>query len=318
MPAASYRDRVSDATPGRPAGEFAAIDRIAARFGGAPAGERWIGDDAALVRIGDSVVAVAADAVAAGVHADLGLTSLADLGWKALAANVSDLAAMGLAASRALVTVSGPPRTDLDQLYDGIEACAAEFACPVVGGDLTEAPALVVSVTALGNAAVSPPPVLRSGARIGDRVWVSGPLGAAAAGLRALRSGRVEPFLAAAHARPVPRPAEGIAARQLGATAMVDVSDGFAADLAHVLDASGLGCELDGVPVADGATLGDAVGGGEDYELIWCAPPEVDVAAGFAARGLRAPVLVGVCTGDPARRLLDGRPLGAEGWQHGF
>ena len=164
---------MSDATPGRGAGEFAAIERIAARFGGAPPGERWIGDDAAVVRVGDPDHRVA-DAVAAGVHADLALTSLADLGWKALAANVSDLAAMGLVASRALVTVSGPPRTDLDELYDGITACAAEFACPVVGGDLTEAPALVVSVTVLGNAAVSPPPVFRSGARIGDRVWVSG------------------------------------------------------------------------------------------------------------------------------------------------
>ena len=307
---------MSDATPGRGAGEFAAIERIAARFGGAPPGERWIGDDAAVVRVGDAVVGVAADAVAAGVHADLALTSLADLGWKALAANVSDLAAMGLVASRALVTVSGPPRTDLDELYDGITACAAEFACPVVGGDLTEAPALVVSVTVLGNAAVSPPPVFRSGARIGDRVWVSGALGAAAAGLRGMRAGRVEPLLAAAHARPVPRPAEGVAARELGATAMIDVSDGFAADLGHVLDASRVGCELEGLPVVAGATLEDAIGGGEDYELVWCAPPAVNMADGFARRGLRSPILLGVCTGDPACRLLDGRPIGAEGWRH--
>jgi thiamine-monophosphate kinase len=316
MPAASYRDRVSDATPGRAAGEFAAIERIAARFRGAPPGERWIGDDAAVVRIGDAVVAVAADAVAAGVHADLALTSLADLGWKALAANISDLAAMGLTASRAVVAVSGPPRTDLDQLYDGIEACAAEFACPVVGGDLTDAPALVVSVTALGNAAVSPPPVFRSGARVGDRVWVTGALGAAAAGLRSMRARRIEPVLAAAHARPVPRPAEGVAARQLGATAMIDVSDGFAADLGHVLDASGVGCELERLPVAAGATLEDAIAGGEDYELVWCAPPDADVAEAFARRGLRPPVVLGVCTGDPTRRLLEGRPLGAHGWRH--
>ena len=307
---------MSDVTPGRNTGEFAAIERIAARFGDAPTGEQWIGDDAAVVRVGDAVVAVAADAVAAGVHADLGLTSLGDLGWKALAANVSDLAAMGLAASRAVVTVSGPPGTDLDQLYDGIEACAAAFACPVVGGDLTEAPALVVSVTVLANAAVSPPPVLRSGARVGDRVWVSGALGAAAAGLRGLRSGRVEPQLTAAHARPVPRLAEGIAARELGATAMIDVSDGFAADLGHVLDASRVGCELDTVPVAAGATLEDALGGGEDYELVWCAPAAVDVAAAFDRRGLRPPILLGTCTTDPGRRMLGGQPLGAPGWRH--
>ncbi|HZQ87265.1 MAG TPA: AIR synthase related protein, partial [Acidimicrobiales bacterium] len=134
------------------AGEFAAIGRIARRFGAPPEGELWIGDDAAVVRVGHAAVAVAADAVVAGVHADLRLTSVADLGWKAIAVNVSDLAAMGLAAGRAVVTVSCPPGTDLDALYDGIEAAARAFNCPVVGGDLTESPTLVVSVTVVGDA----------------------------------------------------------------------------------------------------------------------------------------------------------------------
>jgi thiamine-monophosphate kinase len=296
---------VGDATRGGESGEFAAIDRIAARFGHPPGGERWIGDDAAIVRFGDAAVAVAADAVVAGVHADLTLTSLADLGWKALAVNVSDLAAMGLVATHAVVTVSGPPATDLDQLYDGIEAAAAAFHCPVVGGDLTAAPALVVSVTVLGNATVSPPPVPRSGARVGDRVWVTGALGASAAGLRGMRRGLVQPDLAAAHARPVPRVAEGVAARELGATALIDVSDGFAADFGHVLDASGVGCELVALPVAVGATVADAVAGGEDFELVWCAPAELDAVAAFTRRGLRPPVLLGVCIADRRRRRLD-------------
>jgi thiamine-monophosphate kinase len=309
-------DATDPARAGRGGGEFAAIARIAARFGTGPPGELWIGDDAAVVSLGGRLVAVAADAVVAGVHADLALTSIADLGWKAIAVNVSDLAAMGLAAERALVTVSGPPATDIDGLYDGIEAAARAFSCPVVGGDLTDAPVLVVSVTVLADAEVTPPAVPRSGAAAGDAIWVSGPLGRSAAGLRQLRSGRRDDEAGQAHARPQPRVGEGIAARELGATAMIDVSDGFTADLAHILDTSGVGCELEALPVAPGATEEEAATGGEDFELVWCAPASADVAAAFAARGLRQPVRVGWCTADPATRLLEGAPIPTGGWRH--
>ncbi len=295
-------------------GEFAAIERIAARRWGTPGpGEVWIGDDAALVRVGGALLAVAADALVAGVHADLALTSVADLGWKALAVNVSDLAALGCAAARAVVTVSGPPDTDLDGLYDGLEEAARAFGCPVVGGDLTAAPTLVVSVTVLGDGDVRPPPVLRSGARPGDEIWVSGPLGAAAAGLRALRAGSPDAALTAAHARPRPRTAEGVAAREAGATAMIDVSDGFAADLGHVLDASGVGCEIDDVPVVDGGNMADALGGGDDYELVWCCRPGAGLVERFSALGLRPPLPVGRCVADRTRR-----PPAAAGWEHRF
>jgi thiamine-monophosphate kinase len=296
----------------RGTGEFAAIERIAALLGPPPAGEVWIGDDAAVVHVGGARCVIAADALVAGVHADLSLTSVADLGWKALVVNVSDVAAMGCAASRAVVTVAGPPATRLEELYEGLRAAAVEYACPIVGGDLANAPDLTVSVTVVGPGGVSPPPVLRSGARPGDEVWVTGPLGAAAAGLRALRAGACPPALRAAHARPVARVAEGIAARELGATAMIDVSDGFAADLGHVLDASGVGCALDFVPIAEGATEAEAIGGGDDYELVWCAPPEAGIAAGFAGRGLRPPIKVGRCVDDPAERPE------ASGWVHSF
>ena len=302
---------------GPPAGgEFAAIARISARLGTAPSGEVWAGDDAAIVAIGAGTVVAAADALVAGVHADLALTSLADFGWKALAVNVSDLAAMGCRAARALVTVSGAPVTDLDALYEGLVEAAEAFGCPIVGGDLTGGPTLVVSVSVMGDGSGVPGPVLRSGARPGDRLWVTGPLGGAAAGLRALREGRDRPLVRAAHARPVPRVAEGMAARRLGATAMIDVSDGFAADLGHLLDASGVGCVLDRVPVAAGASQADALGGGDDYELVWSCPPQVDAVAEFEALGLRPPVPIGACVGDTRERRVGHVPLGTRGWDH--
>jgi thiamine-monophosphate kinase len=142
-------------------------------------------------------------------------------------------------------------------------------------------------------------------------VWVTGPLGAASAGLRALRAGTpAGAALVAAHARPVPRVAEGTAAREVGATAMIDVSDGFGADLGHILTSSGVGAELTSLPVAPGASEADAYGGGDDYELVFCAPAGTPIVEGFTARGLRAPVRVGVIVADPSRRPP------AAGWVH--
>ncbi|GAC1315483.1 MAG: hypothetical protein NVSMB16_12520 [Acidimicrobiales bacterium] len=308
---------VDDASGGP---EWAAIsridDRLRAATGSAPAGEVWIGDDAAVVGVGGGVIVVAADALVVGVHADLALTSRADLGWKALAVNVSDIAAMGCEPRRAVVTVTAPSVSDIDELYEGLSAASAAMACPVVGGDLTSGPILVISVTVLGDGAVMPNPVLRGGAQPGDEVWVSGPLGAAAAGLRALQAGLDAPSLTAAHARPVPRVREGTAARLLGATAMIDVSDGFAADFGHLLDRSGVGAVIEELPVAEGASTVDALAGGDDYELIWCAPASAGIGTGFAARGLRIPVRIGRCVADPMVRTLGGAKLTTQGWEH--
>jgi len=195
-------------------------------------------------------------------------------------------------------------------------AAAEAFGCAIVGGDLTTGPGLVVSVSVIGDGGGVPPPVLRSGARPGDEIWVTGPLGAAAAGLRALRAGHRDGPLVDAHARPTPRVGEGRAARAALASAMIDVSDGFSADLGHILDASGVGCELDGLAVADGATEDDALGGGEDYELVICCRPERELAARFRSAGLADPVLVGRCVADQERRLLAGAPLPLRGWVH--
>lgn len=274
-----------DATGG---GEFAAIERLRRLF---PA----IGDDCAVVDCegeGRSLL-LAADAVVAGVHGD----DVQDLGWKAVVANVSDVAAMGGRPLWLLVTVAGPAHgVDLDVLYRGIHQAALEYGCEVVGGDLSNASALVVSVAVVGYCDGTP--VLRSGAGVGDSVFVTGPLGGAAA------TGWI--------ARPQARLEEGMVARSAGATAMIDVSDGLGADLGHLCDESGVGVELFRVPVAAGATEEQALGGGEDYELVFTAPDAERVAEAFAEAGLTVPERIGVCVADTAVRPP---PLG---WQHRF
>lgn len=301
-------------------GEFTSISAIQALL---PVPDQavaiWIGDDAAAVDLppAGGCLLLAADTVVAGVHADLRLTGLDDLGWKAMVASLSDIAAMGGQPGHALVTVAGPPDTDLSELYSGIAAAAREFGCPVVGGDLTNARDTVVTVAVTGYS--SGRPVSRGGARPGDEVWVTGPLGAAAAGLRLL-SGRAAGEVAGgdeavrAHARPVPRLSEGRAAKAAGATAMIDVSDGFSADLDHVATASGVGLRLDSVPVHRAATLDEALGGGEDFVLAFCAPESAGVEVAFAA--LDTPIRVGRCTADPAERTLHGETFTPSGWEH--
>jgi thiamine-monophosphate kinase len=295
-------------------GEFAAISRIEQVLAWtSPPGETWIGDDAAVVWMAGTRMLLAADAVVAGIHADLNLTGLDDLGWKALAANVSDIAAMGGEVCHALVTVAGPPSTDLSSLFSGIAEAARHYGCPVVGGDLTNASVLVVTVAVTGR--VDGHPVLRAGARPGDEIWVTAPLGSSAAGLRLLRAGAdLNAPLSQAHARPQGRLKEGQAARRAGATAMIDISDGLSADLDHIASASKVGIALDRVPIAGGATLEEALGGGEDYELIFTAPPGSTVRQEFAP--LRPPLLIGRCTVDRSERSLDGAPLPVRGWQH--
>jgi thiamine-monophosphate kinase len=287
----------------------------------------WIGDDAAVLLTGPGPLVVTTDLSVAGVHGDLALIGLDDLGWRALAAAVSDVAAMGARPDAAVVAVAGPGTMDLDLLYEGIAASAQAHGCPVVGGDLSNSSQVVLAVTVTGHVAEAPGPVLRSGARPGDRLFVTGPLGGAAAGLRVLRAraealdepgtgSEAELDLELAHRRPRARLVEGETARRAGVTAMIDVSDGFLADLGHLADSSGVGFALDEVPVYEGATTDEALGGGEDYELVMATPDPDRLAAAFAAAGLRRPVPVGSCTAERDERTLAGRSVPAVGWQH--
>ena len=305
-------------------GEFAIIDRLKHRLPGPPVGEVWIGDDAAVVEGSAGPLLLSTDMCIAGVHADLGLMGVDDLGWRAVAAALSDIAAMGGRATHVLVAVAGPGSTDLDELYEGVAGAGAAHGCHVVGGALSNAAAVVVVVTVSGVVGPGPGPVLRSGAVPGDHLFLTGPVGGSAAGLRVLRAqggtlvreGSRDSPLIEAHRRPRARLAEGEAARLAGVSAMIDVSDGLAADLGHLVEDSGVGYQLDRVPVAPGATVEEALGGGEDYELVFAAADAEKVTAAFARAGLAPPLAIGMCTADRTQREWAGVTVATTGWEH--
>ncbi len=305
-----------------PLGEWEAIESIKARLAPPHAGETGIGDDAAVILVPGTgsesprAVLFATDVLVGGVHVDRSFCSESDIGWKALAVNVSDIAAMGGRPTHAVVGLVVPSGVDVMAVYEGMAAAADRYRVELAGGDLSTGPELVVSVAVLGTTE-GRSPVLRSGASAGDTLMVTGTLGRSAAGLAALRR---DPLAAGgnptAHKRPAARVDEGVAAALGGASAMIDVSDGLASELDHLARASGVGVALDLVPVAEGATDADALGGGEDYELLFTAPDPAHVEETFGAAGLRQPIRLGKCVADPSERSLAGSRLEMAGYQH--
>jgi thiamine-monophosphate kinase len=256
---------------------------------------RGIEHDAAELAGG---VVVTQDALVEDVHFRVAWSSWRDLGYKAAAVNLSDLAASGADPEALIVSLGLPHETelaDIVELYEGL----GEPGVPVVGGDTTAAERVYLSVTAVGRSERVPG---RAGARPGDLIVVSGALGGSGAGFAALRDGRGSPHVRA-HLRPPLRLEEG---RRLAtvATAMLDVSDGLAVDAGHIAERSGcrLAIELDRVPLAAGI---DELGFGEDYELLATTPDPL----GFP--------VIGRCEeGEGVVLTLHGEPTELGGWQH--
>ncbi len=314
-------------------GEFELIaairDRIAAA--GGPQGSAALilgsGDDAAITRREGAAV-TSVDALIEGVHFRAPPFSLRQVGRKALAVALSDLAAMGAMPGEAYVQLGVPADRDEDELLElagGLADLAAEHQVVVAGGDVTAAPALLVAVTVVGE---GEPDLLvrRAGARPGDLLVVTGELGGAAAGLALLErpelaAGLAEPVAEALRRRqlePVPRLAAGSALAAAGAKAMIDVSDGLGADAGHLAESGGVGLEiaLERLPVQKGvvevaAAAGSdcfdlAAAGGEDYELLAAiAPYSFESAArAVAATGVSL-TTIGEVSGGGSVRLSD-------------
>jgi thiamine-monophosphate kinase len=300
------------------------------------------GDDAAVVRPAGSVSVTSVDLFVEGVHFRLVTTSLRDLGHKCLAASLSDIAAMGATGGEAYLAVGLPDHLgerETLELAEGAAALAAEHGVTICGGDLTRADELFVAVTVVGYADAVDRLVTRGGARAGDIVGVTGALGGSGAGLILLE--RKPPGidiqagerLLDRHLRPRPLLEAGRALAAAGVSAMLDVSDGVASDLERLCEQSGVGVEvqLDALPVDEGVAevataagvdpLELAAGAGEDYELLFTAPPAARDAVERAGRDSGSPVTwIGRASdgGEPVPRLLDetGRPRELAGWDH--
>jgi len=284
-------------------GEFELLEAIRSRLPAAgPRIRLGSGDDAAIVEPGGAI-ATSVDALIDGVHFKREWASLAQIGHKALAVALSDLAAMGAATGEAYIVLGVP--TDLDEddclaILDGMAALAADTGTTLAGGDVTRAPALTLAVTVVGHAESADDFVTRSGAAAGDVLVVTGELGGAAAGLLVLESAGSsgdDDALVCRQLEPTPRLAAGRALAAAGATAMIDLSDGLGGDAGHLAAASGVGLRIDAaeLPIQPGvAEVGAAAGhdevelaasGGEDYELLATLPPtQLEEARGALAK----------------------------------
>lgn len=306
-------------------GEFGLIARVTARLGKGPSCLVGPGDDAAVVVASDGRVVASTDVLVEGHHFRRDWSSARDVGHRAAAANLADIAAMGAEPTALLVALCAPPTLEaawVEELADGLSAECALIGASVVGGDTSASPTLTIAVTALGTLA-GRDPVLRSGARPGDVVAFAGRLGYAAAGYTVLSRGfRTPKVLVEAHRRPHVRYAAGPQAAQLGATSMIDVSDGLVADLTHVAAASGVAIDVRRDAFEVPAQMRDAASalgvdpytwiltGGEDHAFAATFPPDTELPDGWTVVGSVSEA------GDTAV-TVDGQQLrGPAGWEH--
>jgi thiamine-monophosphate kinase len=335
-------------------GEWGVIAALAGRMPAGPLTSVGIGDDGAVVGAPSGSVVAAVDLLLEGRHFRRDWSSAYDIGVKAAARSLADIAAMGAVNTALLVALAVPgelPASWPLELADGLASEAARAGAGIVGGDTARADSVLLSVTALGDLA-GRRPVLRSGARPGDVIAVAGPLGRSAAGLALLSAGvavdaapEAVAGLIAAHRRPSPPYPAGPEAAALGATAMIDVSDGLLADLGHVADASAVALDLDSSSLVTGGPLSEAAAllgrehshskgsgsyrtdpgstpasiplewvltGGEDHSLVATFPASTQLPSRWRVIGQ-----VRAADGIGAGVTVDGAPhAGPAGWQH--
>lgn len=292
--------------PGR---EFDIVRTLLDEWG--KAAER-IGDDAAVLEVppGERVV-VTTDTSVEGVHFKREWLNQFEIGYRATVASLSDLAAMGARPLGIVIALTLPDgdQQEARELATGIREGASAVMCPIVGGDLSSGLALSLTITALGSVAR---PLTRAGARVGDKVYVTGALGGPAAALRAWLAGKQPTERDRARfAAPVPRIEPAIALAARGASSAIDISDGLAADARHVAAASNVGIEIDAerVPRVPGVTTEQAVASGEEYELI-VTVKDLDARAFADEFGLELTEIGRVVAGPPRVTLLQsGRPI---------
>ncbi len=307
-------------------GEFGLIARVTKRLPIRDATLVGPGDDAAVVSTPDGRVVATTDLLVDGRHFRRDWSTAYDVGRKAAAQNLADVAAMGAVPTALLVGLAVPPSVPAfwaERLADGLRDECDLVGAGVVGGDVVRSDVLVVAVTALGDLR-GRAPVLRSGAQPGDVVAVTGRLGWSAAGLAALRKGfRTPRAVVDAHRRPSPPYAAGPEAAIAGATSMIDISDGLVADIGHIASASGVRVDIArssldvAAPVAEVASalgldpLDWVLAGGEDHALAATFPASASLPDGWRVIGK-----VIATDGDQAGVLVDGLPYGPGGFDH--
>lgn len=312
-------------------GEVALVERILAAAGAAGESAKKSGlqvgpgDDAAVLATPDKRVVVTTDMLIEGRHFRRDWSSAQDIGHKAAAENLADVAAMGARPTAVVVALGMPPETEVawvDGFLAGLLAELARGGATLAGGDVVRSDVVTVSVTALGTLE-GRGPILRSGARSGDTLAVAGDLGSAAAGLAVLSRGFRSPrALVDAHRRPMPPYSAGISAAKAGATSMIDVSDGLLLDAHRLADASGVSVDIDAtaLPIREEITTTAAaynldplrwvLGGGDDHALLATFPEGEKLPRGFAR--------IGVVTARSEQAVLvNGKPSEfTEGFEH--
>jgi len=326
-------------------GEFGLIELLAKMVSGSQKKQLapWqnlivgIGDDAAAWHGDASIQLATVDSFIQGVHFPSGIASWKEIGWKALAVNLSDIAAMSGIPRYALVSLALPGATDVEDvtvLYQGMIELAEQFEVAIVGGNVSNAPLIAINITVLGSTKSQAEHILtRSTAKAGEKIAVTGYLGTAAAGLEVLTKqnqtdSEANARLKKAFLQPYPRIAEGQLLVEQGVKTAIDISDGLIADLNHICNASQVSAriEVDRVPIEPlvKANFSDkalklALAGGEDYELLFTASTDV---IDKVKKAVSCPVtLIGEITaGKPGTTLIDsqGNPfdLGKAGWDH--